>query len=502
MPVTFRPRTFLSVLIVCVLLSGCYRDKFSQTFKIISTKNTDPVFFPFFLSEKTMIINTEQNNEIEGHYLKIEKVINDSTLQINLPENFYLNNTNISNWMLGWPTGVAYYDAGNENLSTIKFINAEKGIIGIGKLLRGNTAPKQGSRVVFWNRAPSGYNDIPMGKLVEPKWWKNFGGESIEFGSIIFDSTSYKWIMYVQEVDTNYVRIYAATSPNLIQWQAANNGKPIFTPTDFNKTPWAGMANDGVTPQTPRLYSVIKHKGHWYFFLSGYNSKNKRQIGLITTTNPIGGPFNIYPVPVVTAGVNGCDVNGCFYPKVCAKGEGFIMYYDGVDEQGTETVCLAESNDLLHWEKYNGNPVISNHYGWRSGVYTSEPNYVTAKNDTVWLMCGGYKKYNTEFNKEDSIYNRSPIDKSIFSDSETDKGKYLSGNVMDAALGAFISTDGGYTFHPHINNPVWVINYSDTLQNDHCGGDFMPINSNGNNYIIYQAKSETLKRYNILLRKK
>lgn len=476
---------------------GCRRDKTNACLNHKPLADTTAVYFNFFLSEKTMITNREQDNEIEGTYLKVTTLINDSTIAVNLPDGFYMNNHNLSNWMLGWPTGKAYYDAGNENLRTIVNIDTIKKQVVLGRLLRGNGFPQLNQRVVFWNRSPSGFANNPGGKVVQPGWWPTFYGNSMEFGAIVFEPRSKQWVMYLQEVDTNRVNIYAATSTDLVSWQPYNKGKFFFSPENFTHTTWAGVADDGITPQTARLYSAIYHNDSLYIFLSGYDKQGRKHVGVITTTDALNGPFTVHTQPVVSPG-GSYDAKGCFYPKVAACGNKYLMYYDGIATDGTETLCRAESDDLIHWSKYNNNPVIAKHYGWRSGLYTSEPNYVLCSGDTVWVSIGGYKKYNTEFSHTDSAANRLPLDKTIFNSHESEKGRHISGNVMDAQLGVFMSTDGGYTFRPHSNNPVWINDYSDTLQNDHIGGDFFCYG----NRIIYQAKSETEKRYNILSRQK
>ncbi len=493
-----RPYTlavnFCSILFV-LTFSQCQRQNRANN-PISQTVDTGAINFPFFLSEKTMIINKEQNNEVEGTYLKIEEIINDSTVRVNLPEEFYLNNSNITEWMLGWPTGKAYYDAANENLRRILSINTSTRTVVLGSLLRGNGFPVINQRIAFWNKSPSGFKNFEQGKIIKPEWWGEFAGRSAEFGAIVFDSARAQWIMYLQEVDTNHVSIYAATSTDLNNWVPYNQGKTFISAGQFSAAAWAGTDGDGKTPQTARLYSIIYHNGVYHFYLSGYDKLAKRHIGLITAIDPLAGPFTIHPQPIISPSVTGPDVNGCFYPKVCRLGNKFLLYYDGVGTDGTESVCLAQSNDLTIWEKFSGNPVIVKHYGWRSGRFTSEPSFVTCSKDSVWLMIGGYKKYNTEFEKEDSLQNRLPLDKGIFSAAEAEKGKHISGNVMDAEHGVFLSTDGGFTFRPHINNPIWINDYSDTLQNDHLGGDFFY----NDNLILYQAKSETEKRYNILKR--
>jgi hypothetical protein len=497
-----RPFRYVLCLVSIVFIVGCNQHGEKATSAAAVLKDTTATDFPFFLSEKTMILNEEQNNEVEGHYLKVLQVVSDSVLRINLPVGFYLKGKDCSGWMLGWPTGNAYYDAANENLRQIQFIDTNKNQVFLGKLLRGSGHPKKNQRVVFWNRAPSGFKNFRLGKMVRPEWWKAFAGKSIEFGGVVFDSIARHWIMYVQEVDTNHVNIYAATSIDFLKWNAFNKGMSIFQAKDFMDGIWGGIADDGKTPQSAKLYSVIFEKGEYFFFLCGYGSDQKRHIGLITSHDPLKGPFIIHPKPLISPDSNSYDANGCFYPKVCRQGNKYLLYYDGIGTDGIERLCMAESNDLLQWKKNPKNPVIDKHYGWRSGPFTSEPNHIECHNDTVWLMLAGYKKYNTEFNVTDSIYDRLPKDTSIFNANESEKGKHISGNVMDAELGVFFSTDGGYTFRPHINNPVWINDYSDTLQNDHLGGDFFHFKSPAGDYILYQAKSETQKRYNILLRER
>ncbi len=248
------------------MLEGCCRDKPSNRHK---SKNDTAIFFPFFLSQKTMIVNQEQDNEIEGHYLKVTEVINDSTFRVNLPDSFYLHPGNINAWMIGWPTGAPYYDAGNENLAEISSLRLDEKIIVTGKLSRGQGHPQLNQRIAFWNKYPSGFKNIASNILVDPGKWKTFAGKSVEFGAVIYDSTQQQWIMSLQEVDTAQVNIYAAVSTDLEKWIPANNGEPILKPENFNRTNWAGRAADGITPQTARLYNAIHYKGTWYIVSVG-----------------------------------------------------------------------------------------------------------------------------------------------------------------------------------------------------------------------------------------
>ncbi|MDR0668826.1 MAG: hypothetical protein LBF95_01990 [Treponema sp.] len=63
----------------------------------------------------------------------------------------------------------------------------------------------------------------------------------------------------------------------------------------------------------------------------------------------------------------------------------FYMYYNAKNEESgwVEQTGLATSKDLLHWERYEGNPVLKVEDGsWRS-LFVSDPNIV--KDGDLWL---------------------------------------------------------------------------------------------------------------------
>ena len=241
--------------------------------------------FPFFLNEKCMILNQEMDNTIEGTYLKIQSGKDSVSFEINLPPKFYVNNSNCKNWMIGWGNKIPLYDAGNENLREIESIDLTSGTIKTGKLLRGQGFPEQGQRVVFWNRNPSGFSKENTFPVINTKVWPDFHGESAGFGDIIFDSLSGKWIMFINEVDTDFVQTYAAESSNLVDWNPSNNGKALFT-----------------TSVTSVIHSA---DNKWYFFTGGKDSNGKQQIGLAVSEKSIFGPYAVFPRPVLLPGGKG-----------------------------------------------------------------------------------------------------------------------------------------------------------------------------------------------------
>jgi len=468
-------RFFLLLIALCSFLESC-------------SESIESKKFDSFLKEPCMILNYQQNNTIEGDYFIIDMIsLSDSIIELNLPKDFYLNQFNLSSWTIGWGKGTPYYDAGCENIREIKIISENK--ITLGQLLRGNGFPKEGQRVVFWNRNPSGFtNEIKL-PVINPNIWHDFVGQSISFGSVVYDSLIKKWVMVVTECDSPKMQIYAAISDDLIHWKAANNGKAILTPNDFKFCTWTGKNQNNSNFQTPFVTDILYHNNRWFLFMNGYDKNGKKHVGLAVSKQSVLGPYNIITTPVLSPGQKGrWDENSCFYAKVTKYRNGFVMFYDGRNEAGHECVGMATSTDLVHWKKNKMNPVIDQHLGWRSNEKTSEPNYIEIKKDTIILMVAGRKQFNLR------SWN-------IFETSNLNMDK--SGNVDDAQLGIFLSTNGGKTFFPHKYNPVFINDYSNLYENEHMGGNFVLINNQNMQFIFYQAKSsyQGLK-YNIMLRQK
>ena len=434
-----------------------------------------------------MIVNTEQDNTIEGEYLKIISTDSDHKLEINLPEDFYITNSISGNWLIGWGSNKPLYDAGVENLRKIDSIDFVGKTIIPGKLLRGSGFPDVGQRIVFWNINPSGFFKEKQEPVIDAQAWPAFKGESISFGSIIYDSTSQKWVMFIQEVDTACMQIYAAISDDLLKWEAANNGNPVFKPGDFKETSWAGIDKSGTIKQTASLSDIIRYNKKWYFFMDGYDKKGMRHIGIAIAEKSIFGPYKILPDPVISPGNKGnWNDECCFYAKVKSFKNKFILAYDGRNQEGTECMGMASSGDLLHWENYDVNPVLDQHTGWRSSVFTTEPCYLETRGDSIFLLAAGAKKFQL------GIWTRY-VTRRMYLDK--------SGNVNDTQLGVFLSVDGGKSFIPYKNNPIFVNDYSDLNENDHMGGCFKLIKTDTADFIFYTAKtSYPIFKYNIFCR--
>ena len=458
---------------------------FVFTFSILlmscNEKKSASLDFPFFLDEKCMIVNTEQDNTIEGTYLKVLSDTKADSIKVNLPDNFFVDATNFRNWVIGWGGNVPLYDAGVENLREIDTIYPDNSIK-LGKLKRGRDYPKKGQRIVFWNTKPARFTKQSELPIIDLNAIENFHGQNMQFGAIVFDSVFSNWVMFINECGGETINTYTLFSKDLHHWDQGETKAPLFTPEDFKNIAWA----NGKSAQTPLITDVVRYNKLWYLFMDAYDSDGKRHIGLATAKD-ISDPYTIAEKPLVSPGGKGSwNDNYCFYAQVCRYKNNFIMFYDGRNSKGEENVGMATSENLYDWRDYSDNPVITDHLGWRSSLNCSEPIYTEVHGDSIFLMVAGAKKFKMGW-WHHYISRRMYLD--------------VSGNVDDTQLGVYLSTDGGKSFIPHKNNPVFTNNYADTYENGHMGGGFELIKTDTAAYLFYMAKNEG-SGYKIFLREK
>lgn len=461
-------KRLVTIAVISFLLCSCHE------------KKQETPDFPFFLHEKCMIVNTEQDNSIEGTYLKVISGGKTEKILANLPENFYLNERNFKNWVIGWGSNIPLFDAGVENLRQIDTIYPDN-TIKLGRLMRGSGYPENDQRIVFWNQQPTCFEKLSVGPVLDTRLFQGFHGKSVEFGAVVYVNAINRWVMFINECDNDSIMTYMATSENLINWKPEGSGKPLFVPSDFKKIPWA----NGKPAQTPVARDIKFFNNKWYLFLDGYDNFSKRHIGLAVSDSSIFGPYKIKEQALISPGKKGSwNDQSCFYAKVCRYHDKFIMFYDGRNNKGEENIGMAFSYDLEVWTQNGANPVINEHQGWNSSPGVSEPAYLEVRGDSIFLLVAGAKKFKMGA-WHHYISRRMYLDK--------------SGNVNDAQLGVYLSTDGGKSFIPHPNNPVFTNNYADLTEDGHLGAGFSFIKSDSADYILYLAKKENAG-YNIFLR--
>lgn len=83
---------------------------------------------------------------------------------------------------------------------------------------------------------------------------------------------------------------------------------------------------------------------------------------------------NVSDEPVLKMGPEPYDQTAVAINQVIRDGDWYFAVYHANAERPWKswTTCLARSNDLVHWEKFPGNPVVRNNSS--SGLFVAEPS--------------------------------------------------------------------------------------------------------------------------------
>ncbi len=88
-----------------------------------------------------------------------------------------------------------------------------------------------------------------------------------------------------------------------------------------------------------------------------------------------GVSWTKYPSPVLTGGTAGSwDAGGVERPSVVWNGTMYLMYYGGSNGTLATDIGVAFSKDMIHWQKYSGNPVLTRSPGLWDAFYVRWPS--------------------------------------------------------------------------------------------------------------------------------
>jgi predicted GH43/DUF377 family glycosyl hydrolase len=91
--------------------------------------------------------------------------------------------------------------------------------------------------------------------------------------------------------------------------------------------------------------------------------------------------------PLISNGPYEYDVSFVFAPTVVHDGKGYKMWYTGSDSENVWTVNLATSPDGIAWTKYAGNPVLSPE-GWYEAERVGDPWVILDEGVyMMWYTC-------------------------------------------------------------------------------------------------------------------
>ena len=145
------------------------------------------------------------------------------------------------------------------------------------------------------------------------------------------------------------------------------------------------LAGGGPISAGPRgTPTLLLHRGAWHLLYE------RRDDGVWLATSRDGRTFtNVRDEPVIACGPDRYDLHGVAVDQVVCFDGRWYAYYHASPDPGRTTwqTCIAASDDLLHWEKWNGNPLLPVdpdhpkrssgtviHDGERIRLYTTHPD--------------------------------------------------------------------------------------------------------------------------------
>ncbi|GMW03339.1 MAG: hypothetical protein AMXMBFR84_44730 [Candidatus Hydrogenedentota bacterium] len=148
--------------------------------------------------------------------------------------------------------------------------------------------------------------------------------------------------------------------------EGANDEAQLLTSRDRVHWTWEGRLDvrlSNGTPLPPGPFgtpSVYFEQGTWYLFY-----EREDEAIWLATSNDLATWTNVQDEPVIRRGPELYDRTMIAMNQVIKSGDRYYAYYHATcPENGKDqwTMNIAVSDDLIHWKKYAGNPVIgANH---------------------------------------------------------------------------------------------------------------------------------------------
>lgn len=173
----------------------------------------------------------------------------------------------------------------------------------------------------------------------------SWNSENVEAPFVLFDGVEYK--MWFSGFDGTKTRIGLATSSDGINW------------TEYSNNPVLDTGIPGEWDQNYAYSPAVIYDGREYkMWYAGYDGNSVR-IGL--ATSPDGINWTKYSGnPVLSDGTTGTWDDGEVLTRaVIFDGENYKMWFSGHNGNLETQIGYATSPDGTHWEKYSGNPVMS-----------------------------------------------------------------------------------------------------------------------------------------------
>lgn len=199
---------------------------------------------------------------------------------------------------------------------------------------------------------------ILLAKSSNLKHWRKIKGEIITTGknddwdsdflahSYVFsDGEKFKMLYDGSRKENWLEEIGLAESRDLVHWKK------------YEKNPIFKVGKEWWEKRHVSRCCIYKEAESYYLFYAGHDGKVER-IGIAKGKSL----FNLKRVqkePVLDLGKKGAwDDKSMSDPRVFKYKGKYIMFYSGISIKGIERVGIAVSHDLIHWKKYDKNPIL------------------------------------------------------------------------------------------------------------------------------------------------
>ena len=190
---------------------------------------------------------------------------------------------------------------------------------------------------------------------------------------------------------------WLAKSTNLLDWETLGTVLPYTTKQsqEWNQSAGYPALVDSEWGGTYKLHS---YDGKYWMSYFGSNTKGyergKLSIGMAYTEKDVTTPhsWKRLSVPVMTTEDSDAAVwesdklykSSIIWDTTKATGSQFVMFYNAVGdtssfERWVERIGVATSDDMIHWKRFSGNPIIDHRVGLSGDA-------VVQKMDSLYVM--------------------------------------------------------------------------------------------------------------------
>lgn len=219
--------------------------------------------------------------------------------------------------------------------------------------------------------------------------------------------TDYETIKMVAAAESLLVRAYAIhfgckpgiilpCPPGIDEKNLTERAEKIIVALERGESPLKGKFTEpGVSLSDHSVY--VEGSTVHLFYNRGYvgydwPERNVDTIGHAVTENLVD--WKILP-PAITIEANGVEGHGIWSPSVIRRGDTYYMLYTGVNEKISQSTCLATSTDLVHWKKYEQNPVYvpGSWSPWRADEWSDNRDVMVLEDGGIYYMYYCVLKY-------------------------------------------------------------------------------------------------------------